>query len=327
MAGREKKRAVWKYGAGVCVLAVCAVFAWFFPEAYGKWSDRRLLNQVRLSTRDAIRFLDSNSLTAIERWQVMNEFNELEDTVYTIENDWLNYIVTEEFTEFSNACTETIGRYAQCGVFPIEWQEEDAKNLYLQWVLTRDLYINEYEIPLGIFRFYMNPEQGEESELFFSIVMDLETRVVYYAAVTGAGVYDGMARELGYGSYEEMCRSLQQHEEWPAESRLPDADAFAAAFGVDSAGNIEKTELLNQSGSLKFDTQEMLGYQVFVEKNGLYGIAVQLWSWVWMEINRYGYVDNSQGTIEQAFDPTFYEEAEREADVFYWLSLIEQGMI
>lgn len=60
----------------------------------------------------------------------------------------------------------------------------------------------------GFFRYSVNPESGEESGLFFSIVIDLETRVAYYAAVTGSGVYDGMARELGYGSYEELCYRL-----------------------------------------------------------------------------------------------------------------------
>ena len=61
-----KKKKSWKhileYELGVLILVAVLLVAWFGPDFYASWQDQSQNGEVVCSSRDEIRFLDTDSL-------------------------------------------------------------------------------------------------------------------------------------------------------------------------------------------------------------------------------------------------------------------------
>ena len=61
-----KKKKSWKhileYELGVLILVAVLLVAWFGPDFYASWQDQSQNGKVVCSSRDEIRFLDTDSL-------------------------------------------------------------------------------------------------------------------------------------------------------------------------------------------------------------------------------------------------------------------------
>ena len=62
-----------KYMAGILGLTATVVLALILPDLYSGWQDGKILDQVALSTREEIHFLDTDALDISARLQMLAE--------------------------------------------------------------------------------------------------------------------------------------------------------------------------------------------------------------------------------------------------------------
>ena len=72
-----KKKKSWKhileYELGVLILVAVLLVAWFGPDLYAAWQDQSQNGKVVCSSRDEIRFLDTDSLDIAGRMVLLRD--------------------------------------------------------------------------------------------------------------------------------------------------------------------------------------------------------------------------------------------------------------
>ncbi len=233
MNNRQKRKNVMKYLAGVLILLVSVFLAWILPESYGSWKDERMIGTVQLSEREKIEFLDGKSFEAQERWRILAEMDSGKRNLFAS----VGYSAQAEAMAFDNSGAlwekgvEIIRRYAMADLLPLAWQEEYRGMIMLDWMEAGFVQFEDIGFPVVHMHLSLLTEKGE---LSFTLLMDLELQLPYYVSAVGADVMDGMARELGYTSVEDMSDWLRRGEKQPeAENEAGELD-FTAAFEMDS---------------------------------------------------------------------------------------------
>lgn len=233
MNNRQKRKNVMKYLAGVLILLVSVFLAWILPESYGSWKDERMIGTVQLSEREKIEFLDGKSFEAQERWRILAEMDSGKRNLFAS----VGYSAQAEAMVFDNSGAlwekgvEIIRRYAMADLLPLAWQEEYRGMIMLDWMEAGFVQFEDIGFPVVHMHLSLLTEKGE---LSFTLLMDLELQLPYYVSAVGADVMDGMARELGYTSVEDMSDWLRRGEKQPeAENEAGELD-FTAAFEMDS---------------------------------------------------------------------------------------------
>ena len=84
-----KKKKSWKhileYELGVLILVAVLLVAWFGPDLYASWQDQSQNGKVVCSSRDEIRFLDTDSLDIAGRMVLLRDatyLNWYENDIY-----------------------------------------------------------------------------------------------------------------------------------------------------------------------------------------------------------------------------------------------------
>ncbi len=233
MNNRQKRKNVMKYLDGVLILLISVFLAWILPESYGSWKDERMIGTVQLSEREKIEFLDGKSFEAQERWRILAEMDSGKRNLFAS----VGYSAQAEAMVFDNSGAlwekgvEIIRRYAMADLLPLAWQEEYRGMIMLDWMEAGFVQFEDIGFPVVHMHLSLLTEKGE---LSFTLLMDLELQLPYYVSAVGADVMDGMARELGYTSVEDMSDWLRRGEKQPeAENEAGELD-FTAAFEMDS---------------------------------------------------------------------------------------------
>lgn len=288
MNNRQKRKNVMKYLAGILILLVSVFLAWILPESYGSWKDERMIGTVQLSEREKIEFLDGKSFEAQERWRILAEMDSGKRNLFAS----FEYSAKAEAMAFENSGAlwekgiEIIRRYALADLLPFAWQEEYRGRITLDWMEVRFVQFEDIGFPVVYMHLSLLTEKGEFS---FSLLMDLELQLPYYVSAVGADVMDGMARELGYTSVEDMSDCLMRGEKQPeAEKEAGELD-FTAAFEMDSARLRQRN-----AGRLECEADAYLKetavpiYRSVVERPYYgEGIAVCCGMDAWVDIQRY----------------------------------------
>ena len=68
---KKRWKIILEYIAGILVLSEVLIIAWCLPGWYGKWQDSEMMNQVTLSKREGISFLDMDSLDLAGRLKIL----------------------------------------------------------------------------------------------------------------------------------------------------------------------------------------------------------------------------------------------------------------
>ncbi len=147
--------------------------------------------------------------------------------------DWMEagFVQFEDIGALWEKGVEIIRRYAMADLLPLAWQEEYRGMIMLDWMEAGFVQFEDIGFPVVHMHLSLLTEKGE---LSFTLLMDLELQLPYYVSAVGADVMDGMARELGYTSVEDMSDWLRRGEKQPeAENEAGELD-FTAAFEMDS---------------------------------------------------------------------------------------------
>lgn len=264
------KKRPWKlileYSLGVLILFLTILLAWFAPDWYNVWKDEGSLGKVTVNTREEMKFLNKDSLDIAGKMQLLSKKSEQEWEYSTY-----NMFNPENHLE---RCTKLLKLWAKNGLLPSELQDlsldYQAYSVDGSMINLGDQYLN-----IGLFRFqtmlphYRGQGVTDYDEIVLTVLMDLESDLLYYVSISGIGeiIYDYFAQILGYGSYGEYVESGGLREE--DYSRYD----FAAVCGAQSA------QIHRLQGTLELDVELDYGnvtghaYRIFIENN-YYGTGV-----------------------------------------------------
>lgn len=320
MNGKQKRKNNMKYLAGVLFLLVSVFLAWILPESYGSWKDERMIGTVKLSGREEITFLDGKSLEAQERWQMLAEMDSGKQnmSVEIVDSIELENAVAEEYTVLWQKGMEIIRQYAMADLLPFAWQEQYFGLITMDWMVSEIVQFDKISIPMVCMHFYLQTAKGEIS---FTVLMDQELQLPYYVSAIGVDVWEGMAQEIGYASFENMYESLAQGKTQP-EGKEKKID-FSAAFEMDSVELRQSSAgRLECDAAAYLDEIEIPVYRRMVEQKYYgEGIAICCGMQGWIDILRYVTIGNWSGDweAEQSIGQSYVmDEQEYLIDTMVW---------
>lgn len=183
-----------KYSTGMLVLTVSVILALFLPGRYAAWEDAQMTGQAVMSKRERIEFLDTTSLDIAGRLQMLQESETFawdKETTYYGSDD----IVSR--------CAEVIGLWCDSGLFPEECRQWIAMdNIVL--ISQVPIYVDQTVFPVYVLRFRIQYTAA------LTIVLDGSTDLIYYASVGGPFMWDEIAVDLGFDSYERMVDCIME---------------------------------------------------------------------------------------------------------------------
>ena len=211
--GRKRPwKLILEYGLGVLILFLTILLAWFAPDWYNAWKDEGSLGKVTVNTREEIQFLNRDSLDMAGKMQLLAKKTgqEWEYSTYNVFNP-------ESQLE---RCTKLLKLWAENGLLPSALGE---LSLNYQGYSLDGIMINlgEQSVNTGVFRFqillphYRGQGVTDYDEIILSVIMDLESDLLYYVSISGIGeiLDDYFARITGYGSYEEFLEAGEVFKE------------------------------------------------------------------------------------------------------------------
>lgn len=315
MNEKEKRKNSLKYASGVIILMVSVFLAWILPESYGRWKDGRLIGAVQLSGREEIEFFNGNILDALEGWNIFDGTRLNDITVHR--DNKVEDLSYQSMPALWSESVRILERYSEAGVLPVEWKEGYASEASLDDIIGRRIDAGNESVPVSILSFSIY----DETELYFTVILDTERYVPYYVSASGSGVKNGMAKELGYGNLEEMAKDLLAGEGDLPERKEAEID-FAGALEADSAEVEERKDALEKVALLKFGNEEVILERCVIEhvrpweNDGFvdYGMAVTMGSPVWMalmganlsEFNEYGVPEYTARNVLEYKSDTMY---------------------
>ena len=297
------KKRPWKlileYSLGVLILLLTILLAWFAPDWYNAWKDEGSLGKVTMNTREEIQFLNRDSLDMAGKMQLLAKKSEQE---------W-EYSIYNVFNPESQLerCTKLVQLWAESGLLPSTLKE---LSMNYQGYSLDGIMINlgEQYVNTGVFRFqillphYRGQGVTDYDEIILSVIMDLESDLLYYVSISGIGeiMDDYFSQIAGYESYEEFMKAGEVFKE-EDYSRYD----FAPVCGAQSARVRQLEETLELEVELDYGNFTGHAYRIFVE-NDWYGsgIAFLVGTYYWSSLmgqigEAYGYQEY-QVTAEEA---------------------------
>lgn len=253
MSDKNKRKTILAYAAGIAILALCIAAAWFLPEAYGKWQDKRLIGQVQLSDRQEIDFLDGDVLDQIARWQ---ELEACTDFFWETGEAW-NWTVMTHMDELVQACREEADAWRKSGLLPLTEKQINFSENSMFYSETRALLAGENVIPISIFSFSLAEDflMDDGQNGCITIMLDIETKKAYYMSVVGNNVQEYMAQQLGYASQADMQKKLMENDGQAFSDALDISGMdFAAVCGADEVEVTSYPGMLELDVSLEYDS-------------------------------------------------------------------------
>lgn len=296
MAEKKRWKIVLEYGLGILLLAAALAFSLLGPEQYFDWQDRQMMGKATLSGREEIEFLDTESLDIAGRLKLLKEA----ETYLPFSLPWSEGPLLVSEADL-NRCRYLLREWCDFGLIPEEplsWMTEETFQISGSYTL----YSETGHWTLTVQFWFFSYEEGT-----LTVVADAETDILYYVGVTGSGIENRMAEELGYDSFEAMQERLLSGER-PLENEMDyTAYDFASACGANYAVVTGEPGSPEMEVSLEFETfTGLAARRVICGDQGL-GVAVMYGTDLWTDfvseiLGMYGFVETLQNmeTWEEA---------------------------
>lgn len=198
---RRNGKLIAEYGIGILVLIAVVLAALLGPDWYASWQDERQFEQVVLSNRESIQFLDAKSLDIVGRIALLNGVDHLEwrehvqgyyedyniDSTSDYRSSWIKEIEDKE--------RRLVGQWIERGILP----EQTAK--LLEAGADTELGIDEAELSVLADQSVLNVvvilHSLYDDRSVLLAIMDETQDLLYYAGVFGAPFWDWMAQSVG----------------------------------------------------------------------------------------------------------------------------------
>lgn len=284
MDRRNRWSIILSYLAGIFLLAVSVLLAWFVPGAYSEWQDHRMLKVSVLSSRDDIEFLDMDTLEMETRMRMLKETKQM---LYL---DYGNYNLGEaEISEKRNVCQKELQQWADCGLMPEEYVDLLSEECWVEGVVV-NISLSETILPCKLLYF---EDKLQERQMF--VILDDETDIIYYVAIYGYVVQEYMAARLGYDSLEYMCWEVLEGRRKELQEDYSGYD-FEAVCRAENARITGEKEELNFDVALEYETFTGYANRRVIGREGTNGLAISLGTEKWEEFlwQATGYDDSQE---------------------------------
>lgn len=288
---RKNGKLIAEYGIGILVLIAVVLAALVGPDWYASWQDERQFEQVVLSNRETIRFLDAKSLDIVERIALLNGVDHLEwrehvqgyyeeyniDITSDYRSNWIKEIQDKE--------RRLVGQWIERGILP----EQTAK--LLETGANKELWIEEAELSvladqsvLNVVVFMHSMYDDDPSVLI--VIMDETQDLLYYAGVFGVPFWDWMAQSIGPYECDGYDKLWNAWADDVQQMEIRDWGDIAAVCGAQlcEAANAVQTDsdLLYQDFVLHYDRFDGFARKelAFCEETG-FGMAVMVGTPEW----------------------------------------------
>ncbi len=289
MTEKHRWKTILQYMAGLFALGLTLAAAMFLPGVYTAWQDERIMDSVTLSNREAISFLDADSIDIAGRLKMLLEA----ENINFGEADYYTEMPAEDVWQKTERLLQ---KWCDAGLLPeviMQWvQSADVTDS--EWgVLFYSVYVDQTVIPVTIWRCYVASRYGD----MVTIVMDMEKDILYYVSVSGEDVMDEMALELGYDS-----------------GAAPD---YAAVCGALEAEILDTGNVIERDVILKFEDFDSYAYRRLMSSEYGFGYAVMYGTHWWSDMmsllsETYGFVEyectadeflaQTDSTVQEEYD-------------------------
>lgn len=217
MRRQKRWKTILEYEIGVLLLVAAVLAAWFLPDFYTQLHDSEQFNNPVLSTREAIQFLDVDSIDIAGRIKLLKDETVLQDWNYSeldtlfvdgneepllkkaqrLLSEWVDYDILPDVTE---TLIERIQEPAETGT-------DDASGEADVEISSEDSYTVEgamIRIIVGqsVLRVCCIAVGSEDGSNMLFLLMDADRDLLYYVAVFGRPYWDEMAQRIGPQSYD-----------------------------------------------------------------------------------------------------------------------------
>ena len=202
MRRNKRWKTILEYEIGILLLIAAVLAAWFLPDLYTQLRDLEQFQHPVLSKRDAIQFLDMDSLDIAGRIKLLKEVSVFDDWSYEPSNDLLmkTYLkkaqrLLEKWVEYEVLPEETETLIKELG------EEAELEAVELSNGQTESAM---YRLIVGQSVFHICciwVADPDETESLF-LLMDADKDLLYYVAVFGQPFWDEMAQRVGPDSYD-----------------------------------------------------------------------------------------------------------------------------
>lgn len=206
MAEKEIWKKTAKYGIGVAVLAASVGAAWFVPGWYSGWQDSKLLDQVVVSSREDIQFLDVDALDIAGVMKMLSNA------------DYYGWNYQE---------------YEVTGVQRIRQAVKEWEDLHMvpqgitRWIGVSDtnmegtytVYTSQGSLSVNVVQFC------KEEDFALTVVMDADKDLIYYLSFSGDYFWNQLLEELRFETVEDL-------EEANYEGTISDMNVCDAVFQI-----------------------------------------------------------------------------------------------
>lgn len=197
----RKWKSIIKYLAGLLGLTATIVLALVLPDLYSGWQDGKLLDQVTLSTREEIHFLDTDALDISARLQMLAE---TQDFYYT-SGAFLSYTYSGTPTpvqeDLLEKCRTSLEKWNSYHLLPegLENMVRAEDNMTAAYYYVQ---IDAGMIPVIVMCFGENP--------FLQVIMDADNGFLYYVGCAGDDSAEYIFECLGISGEEDLDKALTE---------------------------------------------------------------------------------------------------------------------
>lgn len=289
MKKKRNGKIILEYGAGILILAVSILFAWFFPDLYVIWQDQSRLGKTVTSEREEIQFLDVDALDIAGRlWALRNvEYLNFAENAWQASGDDME-IELEAFQILARL-RRLVQTWETHGMLPEGSSElledrnfgEDAQPWTEGDIRYFTVYTDQTALNVMLAVFY-NPDCRVPS---LALVADVDKDLLYYVEAAGNAMWDFTAQCIGpegVRTYEELLERYLNTAYEPEKFRIGDLAAVCGAksFQVRGKGNNEGTRLY----ALEFDNFDALAQVgLIMQQDAVCGMDVALGTGAWRE--------------------------------------------
>lgn len=271
---KKRWKIILEYLAGILLLSEVLIIAWCLPGWYGKWQDSEMMNQVTLSKREGISFLDMESLDLVGRLKILCDTD-----MFQWNEKYLKYyhIKSEEMISLDmlEKCRNTMKIWCEAELLPekcTSWIDEK----YLVLSSEHYIYTDTAALPVNVMIF--EPETNDRVVL----VMDQEHNFFYYASLSGTYAEDVMVHELGYESLKDMMISASEKKTHNKTTK-DISTGYSAVCGAESGSMTGSPDELECSVQLDFDTFHVTAWRDVIQNDAGSGMAIVFGTQRWYE--------------------------------------------
>lgn len=325
MRRQKRWKTILEYEIGVLLLVAVVLAAWFLPDLYTQLHDSEQFNHPVFSAREAIQFLDVDSLDIAGRIKLLKNAEVLMDWNYSeyngvldevgeetllskaqrLLNEWVDYEILPEETE---TYIKRLQEFSASGDTDFSMVESAMIRIIVGQSVLRVCCIGT--------------SLNDGNDLLF-LLMDADRDLLYYVAVFGRSFWDGMAQRIGpkaYDTYDDLMNAYYAGKfdmnSYFAADKWQNLAKAASAVSCEQKMEDENTEI-NETYTdprsyrefvLNYDTFD--GYagiaMVYNELSGGYGMDVSLGTNAWRQFvsDCFGQI-YEEGRFEGWFDDPY----------------------